>query len=135
MYEMDRWTCYSSGCQHVFRGIPRERRLRSSRILVCNDGHTLRAVFLRRPRIDDGESQQNHCFFVACQILRRDVCPLFSQYGVPRAWTSLDWDVLDRLSAYGWIYDPKGKTRSVVCPPEGAAYARILAEPDGGTSA
>jgi hypothetical protein len=53
---------------------------------------------------------------------------MFSDYGVVRAWKSLDWDVLDRLYAHGWIYDPKGKAKSVVFTPEGEAYARALAE-------
>jgi hypothetical protein len=53
---------------------------------------------------------------------------MFSDYGVTRAWKSLDWDVLDRLYAHGWIWDPKGKAKSVVFTPEGAAYARALAE-------
>jgi hypothetical protein len=51
---------------------------------------------------------------------------MFSDYGVMRAWKSFDWDVMDRLSAHGWIYDPKGKAKSVVFTPEGAAYARAL---------
>jgi hypothetical protein len=53
---------------------------------------------------------------------------MFSDYGVTRAWKSLDWDVLDRLYAHGWIHDPKGKAKSVVFTPEGAAYAQMLAE-------
>ena len=53
---------------------------------------------------------------------------MFPDYGVTRAWKSLDWDVLDRLYAHGWIWDPKGKAKSVVFTPEGAAYARALAE-------
>jgi hypothetical protein len=53
---------------------------------------------------------------------------MFSDYGVTRAWKSLDWDVLDRLYAHGWIWDPKGKAKSVVFTPEGEAYARMLAE-------
>jgi hypothetical protein len=53
---------------------------------------------------------------------------MFSDYGVLRAWKSLDWDVMDRLYAHGWIRDPKGKAKSVVFTPEGAAYALLLAE-------
>jgi hypothetical protein len=53
---------------------------------------------------------------------------MFSDHGVVRAWKSLDWDVLDRLYAHGWIHDPKGTAKSVVFTPEGAAYARMLAE-------
>jgi hypothetical protein len=53
---------------------------------------------------------------------------MFPDYGVIRAWKSLDWDVLDRLYAHGWIHDPKGKAKSVVFTPEGVAYARVLAE-------
>jgi hypothetical protein len=58
---------------------------------------------------------------------------MFSDYGVTRAWKSLDWDVLDRLYAHGWIHDPKGKAKSVVFTPEGEAYARVLAERYFGT--
>ena len=53
---------------------------------------------------------------------------MFPDYGVTHAWKSLDWDVMDRLYAHGWIHDPKGKAKSVVFTPEGAAYARLLAE-------
>jgi hypothetical protein len=53
---------------------------------------------------------------------------MFPDYGVTRAWKSLDWDVMDRLYAKGWIWDPKGKAKSVVFTPEGEAYARMLAE-------
>jgi hypothetical protein len=34
---------------------------------------------------------------------------MFPDYGVTRAWKSLDWDVMDRLYAHGWIHDPKGR--------------------------
>jgi hypothetical protein len=60
---------------------------------------------------------------------------MFPDYGVLRAWKSLDWDVLDRLYAHGWIHDPKGKAKSVVFTPEGVAYARMLAERYFGTTA
>jgi hypothetical protein len=59
---------------------------------------------------------------------------MFPDYGVTRAWKSLDWDVMDRLYAHGWIHDPKGKAKSVVFTPEGAAYARLLAERYFGTT-
>jgi len=52
----------------------------------------------------------------------------FSDDGVTRAWTSLDWDVRDRLSAHGWIHDPNRKAKLVVFTPEGAASARVLAD-------
>ena len=42
---------------------------------------------------------------------------------------------MDRLYAHGWIHDPKGKAKSVVFTPEGAAYARLLAERYFGTTA
>lgn len=38
----------------------------------------------------------------------------FTDHGQIRAWKGLDWDVLDLLHERGWIYDPKGKARSVV---------------------
>ena len=60
---------------------------------------------------------------------------MFPDYGVTRAWKSLDWDIMDRLYAHGWIHDPKGKAKSVVFTPEGAAYARLLAERYFGTTA
>ena len=59
---------------------------------------------------------------------------MFPDYGVTRAWKSLDWDVMDRLYAHGWIHDPKGKAKSIVFTPEGAAYARLLAERYFGTT-
>lgn len=38
----------------------------------------------------------------------------FTDHGQIRAWKGLDWDLLDLLHERGWIYDPKGKARSVV---------------------
>ncbi len=35
------------------------------------------------------------------------------------AWKGVDWDVLDDLFERGWIYDPKGKAKSVVFTDEG----------------
>ncbi len=43
-----------------------------------------------------------------------------------RAWKGLDWDLLDRLCERGWIYDPKGKAKSLVFTEEGAAAASEL---------
>lgn len=34
--------------------------------------------------------------------------------GVTRAWTSHDWDIIDRLHEKGFISDPKSKAKSVV---------------------
>ena len=36
-----------------------------------------------------------------------------------RAWKGLDWDLLDLLYETGWMYDPKGKAKSVVLTEEG----------------
>lgn len=43
-------------------------------------------------------------------------------YG-PRAWKGLDWDLMNRLYERGWIYDPKGKAKSVVFTDEGVERA------------
>jgi hypothetical protein len=60
---------------------------------------------------------------------------MFPDYGVTRAWKSLDWAIMDRLYVHGWIHDPKGKSKSVVFTPEGEAYARLLAERYFGSTA
>ena len=41
-----------------------------------------------------------------------------------RAWKSHSFDVLDRLYEKGFIYDPKGKAKSVVFTDEGLKKAR-----------
>ena len=33
---------------------------------------------------------------------------------VLRAWKGIDWEVMDRLYEKGYIYDPKGKAKSVI---------------------
>jgi len=41
-----------------------------------------------------------------------------------RAWKGLDWDVMARLHARGWIADPHGPAKSVVFTEEGIRRAR-----------
>lgn len=41
-----------------------------------------------------------------------------SEFG-SRAWKGLDWELLDLLCEKGWIYEPKGKTKSVSLTKEG----------------
>jgi hypothetical protein len=45
-----------------------------------------------------------------------------------RTWKSHDWDAMGRLSAKGYISDPKGKAKSVVLTDEGYARAKQLFE-------
>jgi hypothetical protein len=45
-----------------------------------------------------------------------------------RAWKGLDWALLDILYEKDWIYDPKGKTKSVVFTEEGARLAEEFFE-------
>lgn len=40
-----------------------------------------------------------------------------------RAWKGLDWGLLDVLYEKDWIYDPKGKAKSLVLTEEGAKRA------------
>jgi hypothetical protein len=47
----------------------------------------------------------------------------FSEGGSARAWKGLDWDVLDLLHERDWIFDPKGKARSVVFTEQGVELA------------
>jgi hypothetical protein len=47
----------------------------------------------------------------------------FNDYGEPRVWKGMDWDLLDALYKRGWIHDPKGKTKSVVLTSSGARLA------------
>lgn len=48
----------------------------------------------------------------------------FVDHGVARAWKGLDWDLLDRLHARGWIGDPKRPTKSVVLTADGLSEAK-----------
>lgn len=43
-----------------------------------------------------------------------------------RAWKGHDFDVLDRLYEKGYIYNPKGKAKSVVFTDEGLSKAREI---------
>jgi hypothetical protein len=43
-----------------------------------------------------------------------------------RAWKGFDWDVLDRLYRKGMIYDPVGKTKSVVLTEDGLTESERL---------
>jgi hypothetical protein len=43
-----------------------------------------------------------------------------------RAWKGHDWDALDRLHRKGMIFDPVGKTKSVVLTDEGLAASKRL---------
>jgi hypothetical protein len=43
-----------------------------------------------------------------------------------RAWKGHDWDALDRLHRKGMIYDPVGKTKSVVLTDAGLAESERL---------
>ena len=45
-----------------------------------------------------------------------------------RAWKGFDWGVLGRLHQKGMIYDPVGKTKSVVFTQEGLEHAKQLFE-------
>lgn len=45
-----------------------------------------------------------------------------------RAWKGHDWDVMERLFDKGYIFDPKGKAKSVVLSEEGYAKAKHLFE-------
>lgn len=43
-----------------------------------------------------------------------------------RAWKALSWNITDRLHERGWIFDPKGKAKSVVLTDEGVQKAEEL---------
>ena len=45
-----------------------------------------------------------------------------------RAWKGYDWDALDRLHAKGYIFDPKGKAKSVIVTEQGVKRSRELFE-------
>jgi hypothetical protein len=47
----------------------------------------------------------------------------FSDHGLMRAWKGMDWDLLDALYERGWIYDPRGKAKSVLFTDLGAELA------------
>jgi len=51
---------------------------------------------------------------------------MFSDGPCTRAWKGLDWDVMDRLHAGGYISDPKSKAKSVMMTEEGEQRAREL---------
>jgi hypothetical protein len=43
-----------------------------------------------------------------------------------RAWNGHDWDAMDRLFQKGYIYDPRGKAKSVVLTEEGLKRSEQL---------
>ncbi len=43
-----------------------------------------------------------------------------------RAWKGMSWDTMDRLFEKGFIFDPKGKAKSVVLTEEGAELSKNL---------
>jgi hypothetical protein len=43
-----------------------------------------------------------------------------------RAWKGFDFEVMDRLFEKGYIYDPRGKAKSVVLSPEGLERSKAL---------
>lgn len=45
-----------------------------------------------------------------------------------RAWKGFDWDAMNRLYEKGFIFDPRGKAKSVVLTEEGLAQAKLLLE-------
>ena len=53
---------------------------------------------------------------------------LFPDHAVKRAWKGMDWGVLDRLEAKGWIADAKGKAKSVMFTEEGERIALAFLE-------
>lgn len=60
-----------------------------------------------------------------CEAALAILClTMFTDRGVTRAWKGMDWDLLDALYQRGWIYDPKGKMKSVMITPSGAELAR-----------
>jgi hypothetical protein len=47
------------------------------------------------------------------------------QFGT-RAWKGMAWEVMDRLYEKGFIYDPKGKAKSVMLSEDGAKLSEEL---------
>ena len=45
-----------------------------------------------------------------------------------RAWKGMDWELTDLLYEKGWIWDPKGKAKSVVLTEEGVSLADTFME-------
>ena len=45
-----------------------------------------------------------------------------------RAWKGMDWELTDLLYEKGWIWDPKGKAKSVVLTEEGVSLAETFKE-------
>ena len=45
-----------------------------------------------------------------------------------RAWKGFDFDAMDRLCKKGFIYDPRGKTKSVMLTEEGLRRSQELFE-------
>ena len=43
-----------------------------------------------------------------------------------RAWKGIDWEVMNRLHEKGYIYDPKGKAKSVIVTEEGEKKSEEL---------
>ena len=43
-----------------------------------------------------------------------------------RAWKGIDWEVMNRLYEKGYIYDPKGKAKSVSITKEGEKISEEL---------
>jgi hypothetical protein len=43
-----------------------------------------------------------------------------------RAWKGIDWEVMNRLYEKGYIYDPKGKAKSVSITEEGERISEEL---------
>jgi len=54
--------------------------------------------------------------------------PCYTLHDGVRAWKGHDWDALDRLHRKDMIYDPVGKTKSVVFTDAGLARARGCSE-------
>ena len=45
-----------------------------------------------------------------------------------RAWKGFDWDAMNRLHEQGYIFDPRGKAKSVVFTEDGLERAKRLLE-------
>lgn len=45
-----------------------------------------------------------------------------------RAWKGMDWELTDLLYEKDWIWDPKGKAKSVVLTEEGVSLAETFME-------